>query len=410
MSLVAAQRVLSKKLVQHRVTAAFAAPQSRSHHPDPFDPRTTKGWKSAIKESTIPRTKFNEEIAEGLELGLPGASSIDDKTIPTFSRGELPHFAGINTFMKAPYLQDAKLVGNYDAAVVGVPFDGGCTYRPGARFGPQGIRRISALYTPYNYEMGIDLREQMTLCDIGDVFTIPANIEKTFDQISNAVAHIAAAGTMPIILGGDHSIGFPTLRGIASVTTKNIGVIHVDRHADIQEKDLDERMHTTPYFHATNLPNVRAKNLVQIGIGGWQVPRPAVANMIDRETTIFTMGDIETYGIDKISEMALERAWDGCDAVYMSYDIDSIEAAFVPGTGWPEPGGLLPREALKLVGNVAKEGLCGMEVVEVSPPYDHADITSLMALRIVVDALGAMVSHGTLGKHKHIIDKPFVPI
>ena len=94
----------------------------------------------------------------------------------------------------------------------------------------------------------------------------------------------------------------------------------------------------------------------------------------------------------------------------MSYDIDSIEAAFVPGTGWPEPGGLLPREALKLVGLVAAEGLCGMEIVEVSPPYDHADITSLMALRIVVDALGSMVSHGTLGKHKDIIDKPFVPI
>jgi agmatinase len=214
---------------------------------------------------------------------------------------------------------------------------------------------------------------------------------------------------MPIILGGDHSIGFPTVRGLASVTTKNIGIIHVDRHADIQEKDLDERMHTTPYFHATNLPNVNPKNLVQIGIGGWQVPRAAVGNMIDRETNIFTMDDVEHHGIDKIAEMALERAWDGCDAVYMSFDIDSIEAAFVPGTGWPEPGGLLPREALKLVGLVAKEGLCGMEVVEVSPPYDHADLTSLMALRIVVDALGAMVSNGTLGKHKHIIDKEFVP-
>lgn len=159
---------------------------------------------------------------------------------------------------------------------------------------------------------------------------------------------------------------------MASVTSKNIGIIHVDRHADIQEKDLDERMHTTPYFHATNLPNVNPKNLVQIGIGGWQVPRPAVANMVERETNIFTMDDIETMGIDKVAEIALERAWDGCDAVYMSYDIDSIEAAFVPGTGWPEPGGLLPREALKLVGLVAAEGLCGMEVVEVSPPYDHA--------------------------------------
>lgn len=149
--------------------------------------------------------------------------------------------------------------------------------------------------------------------------------------------------------------------------------------------------------------------MVQIGIGGWQVPRPAVSNMVERETNIFTMDDIEQYGIEKIAEMALERAWDGCDAVYMSYDIDSIEAAFVPGTGWPEPGGLLPREALKLVGEVAKEGLCGMEVVEVSPPYDHADITSLMALRIVVDALGAMVAHGTMGNHKSIIDKEFTP-
>lgn len=202
---------------------------------------------------------MEEEIAHHLEIGLPGASSIQDKTIPTFSRGELPHFAGINTFLKAPYEEDVRVVGNYDATVFGVPFDGGCTYRAGTRFGPQGIRRISALYTPYNYERGIDLREQMTLCDAGDVFTIPANLEKSFDQISNAVAHIASTGTLPIILGGDHSIGFPTVRGIASVTTKNIGIIHVDRHADIQEFDMDERMHTTPYFHATNLPNVNPK-------------------------------------------------------------------------------------------------------------------------------------------------------
>uniref|UniRef100_A0A7S3LBH6 Agmatinase n=1 Tax=Amphora coffeiformis TaxID=265554 RepID=A0A7S3LBH6_9STRA len=396
----------TKTLLRGRGTLS----QVRYHHPSPFDMKATKGWKAALKEAEIPTTKADAETARCLEMGLPGASSIDDKTIPTFSRGELPHFAGINTFMKAPFVENVRDVKGYDATVVGVPFDGGCTYRAGTRFGPQGIRRISALYTPYNYERGIDLREQMSLCDAGDVFTIPANIEKSFDQISNAVAHIASTGSMPIILGGDHSIGFPTVRGIASVTSKNIGIIHVDRHADIQEKDLDERMHTTPYFHATNIPNVKPKNLVQIGIGGWQVPRPAVPNMVERETNIFTMDDVEEYGIEKIAEMALDRAWDGCDAVYMSYDIDSIEAAFVPGTGWPEPGGLLPREALKLVGLVAAEGLCGMEVVEVSPPYDHADITSLMALRIVVDALGSMVSHGTLGKHKSIIDKPYVPI
>lgn len=381
---------------------------SRLHHPDPLNP-TTKGWRSALKEGDLPTVVHDREVARGLELGLPGASTIVDKTIPTFSRGELPHFAGINTFMKAPYLEDVRQVGNFDATVMGVPFDGGTTYRSGTRFGPQGIRRISALYSPYNYELGVDLREQMTLCDAGDVFTIPANIEKSFDQISNAVAHVAASGSFPIILGGDHSIGFPTVRGLASVTSKNIGIIHFDRHADIQETDLDERMHTTPYFHATNLPNVRPENLVQIGIGGWQVPRAAVPIMVQRRTNVFSIADVEDLGPEKVVEMALERAWDGCDAVYLSFDIDVIEAGFVPGTGWPEPGGLLPREALKMVGMVAAEGLCGMEVVEVSPPYDHADITSLMALRICVDAMGSMVAHGKMGAHKHIIDKPFVP-
>lgn len=382
---------------------------ARAHHPNPLAMQTTRGWKAALKEASLPNTRYEASLKRNIELGLPGAKCLGDRTIPTFSRGELPHFAGINTFMKAPYVEDVREVGKYDCTVVGVPFDGGTTYRAGTRFGPQGIRRISALYTPYNYEMGVDLREQMTLCDAGDVFTIPANLEKSFDQISNAVAHIAASGSMPIIMGGDHSIGFPTIRGLASVTSKKIGIIHVDRHADIQELDMDERMHTTPWFHATNLPNVSATNLVQIGIGGWQVPRQAVKEIIKRKTNIFTMGDIEELGIEKVVEMALEQAWCGTDAVYLSYDIDSLEAAFVPGTGWPEPGGLLPREALKLVGLVAKEGLCGMEVVEVSPPYDVSDITSLMALRLIVDVLGSMVAHGKMGAHKHIIDKPFVP-
>ena len=376
------------------------------HHPD-F--RNTEGWKAAHKEKDIPHERYSRELRESLEKGLPGASSIQDRTIPTFVRGELPHFAGINTFMKAPFVDDVKDVGKFDAAALGVPFDGGTTYRPGTRFGPQGIRRISALYTPYNFEMGVDLREQMTLCDAGDVFTIPANIEKTFDQVSNAVAHVASTGAMPVILGGDHSIGFPTVRGLDSLTSKKIGIIHFDRHADISEKDLDERMHATPYFHATNLDNVPATNLVQIGIGGWQVPREACKNIRERQTNVFTVGDVETLGIDKVAEMALEAAWKGADAVYLSFDIDAMDSGFVPGTGWPEPGGFLPREALKLVGKVAAEGLCGIEVVEVSPPYDVSDITSLMGLRIIVDALGALVLSGKMGKHKSVFDKPFSP-
>ena len=159
-------------------------------------------------------------------MGLPGSDSIVDKSIPTFARGELPHFAGINTFLKAPYVENVRDVGKYDAAVIGIPFDSGTTYRPGTRFGPQGIRRISALYTPYNYELGVDLREQMTLCDAGDVFTIPANLEKSFDQISRGVSHVFSSGALPVMLGGDHSIGFPCVRGIAQCTSKKIGIVH----------------------------------------------------------------------------------------------------------------------------------------------------------------------------------------
>jgi agmatinase len=379
--------------------------ERRQHHPD-FDKKGLEGWRATHREAEIPGGGWKAEQERAKKLGLPGADSLIDKSIPTFSRGELPHYAGINTFMKAPYVENVRDVGQYQAAILGAPFDGGTTFRPGARFGPQGIRRISALYTPYNFEMGVDLREQMTLCDVGDVFTIPANLEKTFDQITRAVAHVFSSGALPIILGGDHSIGFPTVRGVAQCTSKRIGIIHFDRHADIQERDLDERMHTTPWFHATNLPNVPAKNLVQVGIGGWQVPREAVQVARERDTTILTIRDVETLGVDKVAEIALETAWKDADAVYMSFDVDSVDCGFVPGTGWPEPGGFLPREALALVGKVAAQGLCGIEVVEVSPPYDTSDITALFATRVIVDALGSMVAHGTLGKHKAIIDQP----
>jgi agmatinase len=375
----------------------------RRHHPD-----LTKlgGWRAAQAEADIPGAEWEKEKAWALRMGLTAADSVQDRSIPTFARGELPHYAGINTFLKAPYAEDVTEVGLYDATVLGAPFDGGTTYRPGTRFGPQGVRKISALYTPYNYEMGIDLREQMSLCDAGDIFTIPGNIEKTFDQISRACAHVFSSGSMPIIVGGDHSIGFPTVRGIAECTSKKIGIVHFDRHADIQEKDLDERMHTTPWFHATNLPNVPAKNLVQVGIGGWQVPREAVKVARERQTNIITMSDMEKMGVDRTAEMALEMAWDGVDMVYLSFDIDSVDCGFVPGTGWPEPGGFLPREALALAGKVAAEGLCGMELVEVSPPYDTAEITALLGVRVIVDVLGSMVSAGVLGKHRVHIDRP----
>ena len=358
----------------------------------------SEGMAALEKEQRLPLTGWQQEVDQAKRLGLEAAHSIVDRNISTFSRGELPHYAGINTFMKAPYREDVNRVGEFDVAVVGIPHDCGTTYRPGTRFGPQGIRRISALYTPYNYEMGVDLREQITLCDVGDVFTIPANNEKSFDQISKGVAHVFASGAFPILLGGDHSIGFPTVRGVCRhLGDKKVGIIHFDRHVDTQEIDLDERMHTCPWFHATNMANAPAQNLVQLGIGGWQVPREGVKVCRERGTNVLTVTDITEMGLEAAARYAIERATDGTDCVYISFDIDCIDAGFVPGTGWPEPGGLLPREALKLLELIVRNvPVCGLELVEVSPPYDISDMTSLMAARVICDTMAHLVVSGQL--------------
>ena len=362
----------------------------------------SEGMRALEKERALPLTGWQQEVDQAHRYGLEAAESIVDRRISTFSRGELPHYAGINTFMKAPYIEDVNRVGEFDVAIIGVPHDSGTTYRPGTRFGPQGIRRISALYTPYNYEMGVDLREQITLCDVGDIFTIPANNEKSFDQISKGVAHVFSSGAFPIILGGDHSIGFPTVRGVCRhLGDKKVGIIHFDRHVDTQEIDLDERMHTCPWFHATNMANAPAHNLVQLGIGGWQVPREGVKVCRERGTNVLTVTDICDMGLEAAAQYAIERATDGTDCVYISFDIDCIDAGFVPGTGWPEPGGLLPREALKLLELIVRNvPVCGLELVEVSPPYDISDMTSLMATRVICDTMAHLVVSGQLPRRQ----------
>ncbi|HYR63667.1 MAG TPA: agmatinase family protein [Actinomycetota bacterium] len=367
-----------------------------SHVPAVHDRHGPEARRALEREALIPHTRHEQEIARGLEMGLQGADSIVDRTIPTFSRGELPHYAGINTFLKAPFVEDVRTCGAYDVAILGAPHDSGTTYRPGTRFGPQGMRRISALYGTYSFELGVDLRESITICDVGDVFTIPGNIEKTFDQISKAVAHVYASGALPVVLGGDHSIGYPTVRGVAEHLKGNLGIIHFDRHVDTQETDLDERMHTTPWYHATDIPNVPARNLVQLGIGGWQAPRPGVKVCRERETTIMTVTDCVEMGLDAAADNALGVAWEGAEAVWLSFDVDCLDAAFVPGTGWPEPGGFLPREVLRLVRRVAERGLAGIEIVECSPPYDSADITSLIGVRVICDVLATLVNEGKL--------------
>jgi len=136
------------------------------------------------------------------------------------------------------------------------------------------------------------------------------------------------------------------------------------------------------------------------------VQREGVTEACKRNTNIFTIRDVEELGIAETAARALELAWTDDDAVYLSFVIDCVDCGFVPGTGWPEPGGFLPREALELASLVAAEGICGLEVVEVSPPYDTSEITALLATRVIVDVLGTLVAHGKMGAHKGIIDKP----
>lgn len=373
------------------------APKLRGHDHALPDLSQFAGTRSQKAEGSLPSAYHEKELRRIKELGLEPADSIQDKSdISCFQRGSSPHWSGINTFLKLPYLEDVRKVGEYDVAFVGAPFDIGCTFRSGTRFGPQGMRRISALYQKYSFEHGLDLSETLAMCDVGDIFC-PADITKGHDQITKGVAHILSHGTLPMIMGGDHSIGFPIARAVARCVEGKVGIIHLDRHVDTQEKDMDEIMHTCPWFHATNIPNCPPSNLVQLGIGGWQVPRAGVKVGRDRGTTILTVNDIERIGVDKTIEIALEVAWRGASAVYLSFDIDTLDAGFVPGTGWPEPGGLLPREALRIVNGIAREGIVAMEVCEVSPPYDISDVTSLMGVRLMMDVIGTMAQNGRIG-------------
>lgn len=370
----------------------------------------------------VSRNHQKEATERALRLGLEAADSINDRSIPLFSRGYSPAFAGINTFMKAPYCEDVNEVGRYEAAFIGEPYDGGCTFRPGARWGPQAVRQISALYDSYSLDNGVDLQEELDLCDLGDIHVIPANIEKTFDQCTKAIEHIYTAGVFPVICGGDHSLGLPNIRAIAPHIDGNVGVIHIDRHLDCEPWQMDERMHGTSWYwaiheptgsthrdhahmHDVGLPNCPPENFVQIGIGGWAGMRAAADVVRRRGTQVMSIEDIDELGPTKAAEMALEMAWKGAKAVFLSFDIDSIDPAFAPGTGAPEPGGIQPREAIKMVRAIAREGLCGMEVVEISPPYDVNENTAQLGCKLMLEALAAMVIEGKLG-HRDKVMKP----
>ncbi len=237
----------------------------RPDHPAPHagPPRAPRHGPEAARaveiERTLRRRPTTPRSPAASSWACPGADSIVDRTIPTFSRGELPHFAGIHDVPEGALRRGRPPLRRVRRGRSSAPRS---TAAPPTGRARGSARRASATSrcstAPTRFELGVDLRESITMCDLGDIFTIPANIEKTFDQITKAVSHVYASGAFPVVLGGDHSIGYPTSRGVAENLDGKLGIIHFDRHVDTQETDLDERMHTTPWFHATDLPNVPA--------------------------------------------------------------------------------------------------------------------------------------------------------
>ena len=235
-----------------------------------FDKTQLIGYQSAQNIDTQISDKETLLMEEAYRTGLHPAEGIKEPGITTFARGPLaPTFIGNGTFLKCDRCEDIHDVGKCDVAFVGIPYDSGCSQRSGTRMGPQGIRHASLGFTPYNPDYGIDLFENLKICDVGDIYPIPANSEKTFAQITKGIHYIKSQGVLPIIMGGDHSTSYPSLRGIASCIDGNIGVIHIDRHTDCQASQFDEKMHGTEWYYSTQtIPNVHAENLVQIGVGG----------------------------------------------------------------------------------------------------------------------------------------------
>jgi agmatinase len=309
---------------------------------------------------------------------------------------EEPYFLGICTFMKLPLIRSFEELKKEkcDVAIVGAPFDDGVSLRPGSRFGPRAIREACPLPSPpyerYNIEVGADPFGIFKVMDYGDVNVVPGDVMESHNRITAKVLEVLEVGAIPVVLGGDHSITFPAVRAFHEHYKGKIGVIHFDTHADTADSDFGMRYgHGTPMRRILELGRVEGRNFTQIGLRGFW-PLAEFDWMRKQGMKWFLMKDVEDLGIENCAKEVVERAWDGTEAVYLTFDVDSLDPGYTPGTGTPEPGGLTSREVFRAIRIIAKAGLNGMDVVEVSPPYDVAGITSLFAFRLVLEVLSSL--------------------
>jgi agmatinase len=308
-----------------------------------------------------------------------------------------PGYGGMNSFMKLPLVLDPADLDGVDVAIVGAPIDEAVSYRPGARFGPRAIRGMdqgggSPPSMP-NMDLGIDPFEVLTVVDYGDAEVTPADPAASHVAIRRIVGEIAGAGVVPIVLGGDHSIAHPDVGAVAGRVPEGqtLGLIHFDAHADNADTVDGVRLsHGTPLRRLVEDGSLKGENILQIGLRGYWPGPEEFAWARDQGFRWWLMDEVGSRGMETVIDevVVLARTW---DHVFLSFDIDVVDPGSAPGTGTPEPGGITPREALRAVRRLAAEvGFSGMEVVEVSPPYDHADMTSLLAHRLVLEALSGL--------------------
>ncbi len=276
------------------------------------------------------------------------------------------------------------------AAILGFPWDAMCISRTGTNMGPKAIRDASDQFSFFNANLGLDLSDHYTFADCGDVPVVPGGAVKTMKLAEDMVNEIMAGGAMPITLGGDHSITIACVRAFAK-HVKKPGLILVDSHFDTAlEVGGEELSHCCPITRAVDA-GFDPRNIVIIGTNGWMNPRNELDYIREKGITLMPLETIIDKGPVAVAREAAEIAGTGTDSVYLTFDIDAIDGAYAPGTGVPAPGGMTSREAIALIRELAKVGIGGLDLVEVSPSYDHDGITSRLAVQLILEALGGNV-------------------
>jgi guanidinopropionase len=293
-----------------------------------------------------------------------------------------PRFTGIPTFMRLPYVED---LGGLDIALIGVPFDGGVTNRPGARHGPREFRNQSSLMRRINQASGIEPYALCRIADVGDAW-----IEKPFEltgahrEIEGVFAAIHAAGVVPVSAGGDHSVSLPILRAIAR--ERPVGMVHFDAHCDTGDDYLGSKFHHgAPFRRAVEEGLLDPRRTIQIGIRGPINDRDMWKFSTDSGMRVVPMEELYEKGPNAVMDEA--RAIVGDGPTYVSFDVDGLDPAFAPGTGTPECGGMSVIEAQIMVRKLRGLNLIGGDVVEVAPPFDPSGTTALVGATMMFEIL-----------------------